>query len=82
MNKMKPLEKDLNDLLNNKILKTKMYSFDEVRDMFKEERQRIREFIRLLKEELGKITFANEDRLYNLIDKLAGEKLLLEEEGK
>ena len=42
---MTPLEKDLKDLLNNKILKTSMYSFDEVRDMFELERQRIREEI-------------------------------------
>jgi len=40
---MTPLEKDLKDLLNNKILKTKMYSFDEVRVILKLERRRIRE---------------------------------------
>jgi len=41
---MTPLE-NLKDIMDKRILKTKMYSFDEVRDMFKEERQRIREEI-------------------------------------
>jgi len=41
---MTPKE-NLKDIMDKRILKTKMYSFDEVRDMFKEERQRIREEI-------------------------------------
>ena len=39
MNKMTPLEKDLNDLLNDKILKTRMYSFEKTRELIKLDRK-------------------------------------------
>ena len=45
---MTSLKEDLKDLLNNKILKTSMYSFDEVRVILKLERQRIRKEIEKL----------------------------------
>lgn len=38
-------QENLNDIMNKRILKTKMYSFNEVREMFELERQRLKEEI-------------------------------------
>ena len=72
---MTPKE-NLKDIMDKRILKTKMYSFDEVRDMFKEERQRIREEI-----ETREVAYMLIDGVIWLKEKqvLA---LLSEEEGK
>jgi hypothetical protein len=45
-------QENLNDIMDKRILKTKMYSFNEVREMFELERQR-------LKEEIEKISSFN-----------------------
>ena len=81
-------QENLKDITDKRILKTSMYSFDEVRKMFELERQRIKEFIKLLKngvefleKDYANLDIADKKDVINLIDKLAGE-VLSEEEGR
>ena len=57
-------QQNLKDIMNKRILKTKMYSFNEVRDMFKLERQRIKKRIKQIEPLFNEMT-----RNFDLINK-------------